>query len=133
MSSNEAWLSWLVDGQRSSSVLVSQFSMIKAFSYIDQRLSARLFDSRGVLDRFAKRYLARHAIIGAVDATPELYTSLARRYGNDDLELFAICLAIRNDYEYLCWDNDELSGAALLAPELVSKLFSIAVDEIHSS
>lgn len=132
MSDRAEWLEWLADRRGSGGLLVSQFSLIKASSFIQKKLKAGPISPNGLLERFAKRHLLPHNVVDARNVSPTLYNVLARRHGKDDLELLSICIALQNHYEYYCWDSDEVNFVVRLAPKLVAKLFE-TVDGVRSS
>jgi hypothetical protein len=125
MSNNSRQLSWLAKRQTTNSLIVSQFSLIKASRFIQKQLNDGPIRPDGLLERFAKQHLATHSIASCSNVSSALYNSLAEKYGTDDLELFAVCIAIQNDYEYICWNRDEIRLVKRLAPSLVSKMFEI--------
>ena len=73
MADKPEWLKWLEDQQRSSSLLVSQFSLIKASSFIQKKLSAGPINPNGLLERFVRRHLLPHNVIDA-RASPQRST-----------------------------------------------------------
>jgi hypothetical protein len=123
LSENIAWLRWLEVRQRSNSLLVSQFSLIKASRLVQAKLQLGPIRPDGVLERFAKRYLMPQSIVGSRSVSAARYNMLAARNGLDDLELFSICLSIQNEYDYICWDENEQAWAVSLDGQLKSILF----------
>ena len=130
ISGNAEWLRWLESRQRSSSICVSQLSLIKATRMVQERVGAERVHPHGMLEQFAKRHLRLHTVLGIASVRLSLYNELARRLGRDDLELFGVCAAIQNRYEYCCWNEEDRSATQGLWSELVVRVFESYLVEI---
>ena len=133
MSNDSRLVAWLNERQRASSVVISQFSLIKASRHVQTRRNLGPVNPSGLLERFAQHHLLPQVVIGAGSVPGALFNSLAVRHGSDDLELFAMCLALQNDYEYVCWDTNELELVGSVAPDLRLSIFEYSPDGIQSS
>jgi hypothetical protein len=133
MSENSEWLVWLDASQRSSRLVISQFSLIRASSYIQRSLGKNCIHPQGLLERFVRQHLQSHTVIDARHISAPLYNELAAKIGKDDLELFALSLALRNSYTYLCWDNNELTQAVQIASGLLADTFHCRLNAFQPS
>ena len=125
MSSDEKVLSWLTSRQKKGDVLVCQLSLIKAASFIRARYKEKSIDSYGLLDRFQRRHIALHSIIDISFVSVDLYSRLAGLAGEEDLEIFALCLALQNSYLYVHWGADDAGFATRLIPDLALAKFEV--------
>ena len=87
----------------------------------------------GFIDAFIKRFLPPEALEYPNIVTPAVYYQIKQKFGEDNLEIFAIALALMRNYTYVCVDQVEAALVQINVPQLKVALITDFVDVAKSS
>lgn len=124
---------WVDRQVAAGSLHISRYTALKAISYIQLDRNMDLPDAFTIVQSYVRRFFTPEAIADTSAVTARLYTRIASRAGFDDLEIFAICFAIENSYEYVCDSIAEAEFARSLNGELLTTILPELINETRSS
>lgn len=132
VSSSPSQTRWMAECNKTLSIHVCIYSYWKVAGEWRMEIDTNTPHRPGTVDAFIKQFLPPEALEYPTIVTPAVYYQIKRKFGEDNLEIFAIALALMRNYTYVCLDQDEAAMVKNNVPQLKIALITDFLDATKS-